>query len=99
LDKARDRFAQLKLRNVSLRHADGGWGWPEAAPYQAIIVTAAPKDVPPELLKQLDEGGRMVIPVGDNSQQLMVITKRDGEFERRIVEAVNFVPLLGGTVV
>ncbi|MCP5206366.1 MAG: protein-L-isoaspartate(D-aspartate) O-methyltransferase [Hahellaceae bacterium] len=99
LDKARDRFAHLKLRNVYLRHADGGWGWPEAAPFQAIIVTAAPKDVPPELLKQLDEGGRLVIPVGDNSQQLLVITRRGNEFDRRIVESVNFVPLLGGTVI
>jgi protein-L-isoaspartate(D-aspartate) O-methyltransferase len=62
-------------------------------------VTAAPKDVPPELLKQLDEGGRLVIPVGDNSQQLLVITRRGNEFDRRIVESVNFVPLLGGTVI
>lgn len=98
LDKAKDRLAQLKLRNVFLRHADGGWGWMEAAPFQAIIVTAAPKEVPQELLKQLDEGGRMVIPVGDSSQNLIVITRRGNDFERRTIESVNFVPLLEGTV-
>jgi protein-L-isoaspartate(D-aspartate) O-methyltransferase len=97
-EKARDRFARLKLRNIYTRHADGGWGWPEAAPFQAIIVTAAPKEVPAELLKQLDEGGRLVLPVGDDKQQLIVITRKGNEFERRTIESVNFVPLLGGTI-
>ncbi|ARU57666.1 protein-L-isoaspartate O-methyltransferase [Oleiphilus messinensis] len=97
-EKARQRFVAMGLRNIRLRHADGGMGWPEAAPFHAIIVTAAPEDVPRELLSQLADGGRLVIPVGGQSQQLMVMTRTGNEFSKRIVEAVRFVPLVEGTV-
>ena len=98
-DKARERFRQMGLRNVQLRHADGGFGWPEAGPYDAILSTAAPQAVPDELLKQLAPGGVLVIPVGGREQQLHLIL-RDGETENyitQIIEPVKFVPFLSGT--
>lgn len=98
-DKARERFRQLGLRNVQLRHADGGFGWPEAGPYDAILSTAAPQAVPDELLKQLAPGGVLVIPIGGREQQLHLIL-RDGDTENyitRILEPVKFVPFLSGT--
>jgi len=64
LEKARERFKRLDIHNVSLRHSDGTQGWSAHAPYDAIVVTAAPEDIPPRLRDQLAEGGRMVIPVG-----------------------------------
>ncbi|HEY0893989.1 MAG TPA: methyltransferase domain-containing protein, partial [Cellvibrio sp.] len=98
-DKARERLRQLGLRNVQLRHADGGFGWPEAGPYDAILSTAAPQAVPDELLKQLAPGGVLVIPIGGREQQLHLIL-RDGETENyitQILEPVKFVPFLSGT--
>ena len=98
-DKARDRLRQLGLRNVQLRHADGGFGWPEAGLYDAILSTAAPQAVPDELLKQLAPGGVLVIPIGGRDQQLHLIL-RDGETENyitQILEPVKFVPFLSGT--
>lgn len=98
-DKARERLRQLGLRNVQLRHADGGFGWPEAGPYDAILSTAAPQAVPDELLKQLAPGGVLVIPIGGREQQLHLIL-RDGETENYItqmLEPVKFVPFLSGT--
>lgn len=98
-DKARERLRQLGLRNVSLRHADGGFGWPEMGPYDAILSTAAPHAVPQELLKQLAPSGVLVIPIGGREQHLHLIM-RDGETENfvtRIIEPVKFVPLVSGT--
>lgn len=98
-DKARERFRQMGLRNVQLRHADGGFGWPEAGPYDGILSTAAPQSVPDELLKQLAPGGVLVIPVGGREQQLHLIL-RDGDTESfitKIIEPVKFVPFLSGT--
>jgi len=98
-DKARDRLRQLGIRNVQLRHADGGFGWPEAGPYDAILSTAAPQAVPDELLKQLAPAGVLVIPIGGREQQLHLIL-RDGETENyitQILEPVKFVPFLSGT--
>ncbi len=98
-DKARDRLRQLGLRNVQLRHADGGFGWPEMGPFDAILSTAAPRDVPPELLEQLAPGGVLVIPVGGNTQELRLII-REGDtdkFMTQVLEPVKFVPLLSGT--
>jgi len=98
-DKARDRMRQLGLRNVQLRHADGGFGWPEMGPYDGILSTAAPQAVPDELLKQLAPGGVLVIPVGGREQQLHLIM-RDGDtdnFVTKILEPVKFVPFLSGT--
>lgn len=98
-DKARDRLRQLGLRNVQLRHADGGFGWPEVGPFDAILSTAAPRTVPPELLKQLAPNGVLVIPVGAQTQELHLIV-REGDtdkFMTQILEPVKFVPLLSGT--
>lgn len=99
-DKARDRLRQLGLRNVQLRHADGGFGWPEMGPYDAILSTAAPHSVPEELLKQLAPSGVLVIPLGGREQHLHLIM-RDGESENfvtRVIEPVKFVPLVSGTL-
>ena len=94
---ARQRFRDLGLRNVSLKQSDGTWGWPQQAPFDAILVAAAPAEIPPALLEQLIDGGRMVIPVGaGNSQTLVVITRCGSHFERENLEAVSFVPLVGG---
>ncbi|RRC98693.1 protein-L-isoaspartate(D-aspartate) O-methyltransferase [Amphritea balenae] len=99
-DKARQRFSLLKLHNISLRHCDGGMGWPDKGPFDGIIVTAAPEEVPPELLAQLAIGGRLVIPVGGSRHQLLklVIRHSETEYETTVLEGVKFVPLLTGTV-
>lgn len=94
---ARQRFRDLGLRNVSLKQSDGTWGWPQQAPFDAILVAAAPAEIPPALLEQLIDAGRMVIPVGaGNSQTLVVITRSGSHYERENLEAVSFVPLVGG---
>lgn len=88
----------LKYDNVEVRAGDGSQGWPEHAPYDGIIVTAAAEHVPQPLLDQLKPGGRLVIPVGGqfNIQQLLLITKDlDGTLHRKNIEAVRFVPLTG----
>jgi protein-L-isoaspartate(D-aspartate) O-methyltransferase len=98
-DKARDRLRQLGLRNVQLRHADGGFGWPEMGPYDGILSTAAPQVVPQELLAQLAPNGVLVIPVGGQQQDLQLII-RDGESDKfftQVLEPVKFVPLVPGT--
>lgn len=98
-EKARKRLQRLKLHNVMLRHTDGGMGWPDKAPFDGILVTAAPREVPPELLEQLAVGGRLVIPVGDEHQSLKRITRvSETEYNTEVLESVRFVPLLGGTV-
>jgi protein-L-isoaspartate(D-aspartate) O-methyltransferase len=96
--KARQRMRQLKLRNVHMNHADGGMGWEERGPFDGILATAAPQRIPESLLQQLATGGRLVIPVGTESQHLQVVTRTHEGFETEIVEAVNFVPLRPGTV-
>jgi len=94
---ARQRLRELNLRNVSLKQSDGTWGWPQQAPFDAILVTAAPAEIPKALLDQLVDGGRLVIPVGAGSAQtLAVITRRGDQFDRENVESVSFVPLVGG---
>jgi len=97
-DRARERLRQLNIRNVMLKHADGGMGWPERGPFDGIIVTAAPKEVPAELLDQLADGGVLVAPVGEENQVLVEIIRNGDRFERRELEPVRFVPLLGGVV-
>lgn len=98
LVRAQERFKRLKYRNIYSRHADGGIGWPEQAPFDAIMVTAAPKEIPLELLRQLKDGGKMIVPLGDVQQHLTIITRRDEQFSREVIEPVMFVPFLPGVV-
>ena len=94
---SRHRLRKLKINNVSLRHGDGFEGWVSQAPFQGILVAAAPGAVPDALLEQLDEGGRLVIPVGASGRQdLLRITRRGDDFERELLGPVSFVPLLAG---
>jgi len=96
---ARARVDLLGLRNVKMKHADGTMGWPEKAPFDGIIVTAAPRELPQELLEQLKDGGRLIIPVGaEHHQELLLVTRKGSQFVRETLEAVRFVPLLGGTL-
>lgn len=99
LDKARRRARLLGFKNVKFQHADGGFGWAQQGPYDAILSAAAPEQVPEELLQQLAEGGRLVMPIGDaRKQQLIVIDKTDSGYDEKIIETVNFVPLVSGRV-
>lgn len=95
-EEARRRLASLGCDNVRVHCADGYCGWPDAAPYDLIIAAAAPDHVPPRLVEQLAEGGRLVLPVGRAAQQLLLIEKfADGELRRRFFGAVRFVPMTG----
>jgi len=96
-DESRDRLKNLGYKNVEVRHGDGYRGWPEQAPFDLIIVAAAPDHVPEPLIEQLKPGGRLVIPVGARfSQRLVVIEKQvDGKIVRRNVESVAFVLMTG----
>ncbi len=94
--QARQRLKRLDLHNVSFKYGDGWKGWENKGPFDAIMVTAAAKKVPDALLGQLADKGVLVIPVGDEVQQLMKITRRGDKFESEIVEAVKFVPLVNG---
>lgn len=94
--QAKRRLKQLDLHNVSTRHADGWQGWPAKGPFDAIIVTAAPPEIPVELMNQLDEGGVLVLPVGEEQQELKRITRKGGEYIVETIEPVRFVPLVQG---
>ncbi len=95
-NEARKRLAQLGYKNVTVRAGDGYRGWPEYAPFDLIIVAAAPDHVPQPLVDQLAPGGRLVLPVGSYPQNLVVIEKKkDGEVERKSVAPVMFVPMTG----
>ena len=97
LKVSRQRLRELRINNVSLRHADGFEGWASQAPYHGILVAAAPSEVPEALLAQLDEGGRLVIPAGPAGRQaLLRITRHGDDFERERLSAVSFVPLIQG---
>jgi protein-L-isoaspartate(D-aspartate) O-methyltransferase len=96
LDRAREVLRQLGVRNVSLQLGDGTLGWREYSPYDAIVVGAAAPSLPEPYAQQLADGGRVVIPVGEREEQmLVVITRRGDALERRDVVPVRFVPLLG----
>jgi len=96
-DKARERLKELGYKSVKVRNGDGYSGWPEEAPFDAIIVTAAANHIPPPLLKQLKEGGRLVIPLGPLTyyQTLTLVTKVRGEFMVEQLTGVAFVPMTG----
>jgi len=96
LNKAKGHFRELRLRNVKVKHTDGNMGLPEVAPFDGIIVTAGATHIPEELLRQLAVGGRMVIPVGSTEQVLTLVERLPEEYRKTELDAVKFVPLLGG---
>lgn len=100
LDEALQRFAELGLRNIHARVGDGNLGWPEEAPFDRIMLTAAGPDIPPALLEQLAPAGIMVLPIGPErgDQELIRLTRTETGFREEMLAPVRFVPLLTGTV-
>ena len=97
--QARQRFRRLGYRNVRVQHSDGSWGWPQFQPFDAIIVTAGGAEIPEPLLEQLAVGGRLVMPLGDRTRQILVtVTRTPTVYERVDLEPVVFVPLIAGGV-
>jgi protein-L-isoaspartate(D-aspartate) O-methyltransferase len=96
-DEAADRLKRLGYANVHVLHSDGYYGWEEHAPYDAIVVTCAPDHIPEQLVQQLKEGGRLVLPVGEPGgyQTLWQVTRQGKEIKKRDVTGVVFVPLTG----
>lgn len=96
-NKMRSRFFELGIRNVRVRHADGRLGWPEQAPFDAILVAAANVQVPAQLLEQLAVGGRLIMPVGAaGGQELLLVTRTAESLRDQVLDKVSFVPLLEG---
>jgi protein-L-isoaspartate(D-aspartate) O-methyltransferase len=97
LTRARRTLRELRIRNVHYRHDDGSVGWPARAPFDGILLTAAPHAVPPALFDQLKIGGRLIAPVGpDGRQELIRYIKTEARIERQSLGLVSFVPLLSG---
>lgn len=96
--RAESVLAALGYDNVFVKIGNGYLGWPEHAPFDKIIVTAAPPEVPQALVDQLAEGGRMVLPVGDFWQELILITRQNGKIKREKITDVRFVPMVNDTV-
>lgn len=95
--KAKSHLWELKLKNISFIHNDGGWGWPEYAPFDGILVSAAPPEIPEALLQQMALGGVMVIPVGESGrQELQRVIRTENGFDVEDLELVSFVPFLSG---
>lgn len=95
--KAKEHLWELKIKNVSYIHSDGGWGWPEYAPFDGILVSAAPAEIPETLLQQMAVGGVMVIPIGESGRQaLQLVIRSEKGYEVEEFEAVSFVPFLSG---
>lgn len=96
-NRAKEVLERLEYDNIKLKTGDGYKGWPEEAPFDAVIVTCAPDQVPKPLVDQLKEGGRMIIPVGDEGtvQELVLLEKKEGRIERRALLPVRFVPMTG----
>lgn len=93
--RAKATLDALEFQNIELRNADGHDGWPEAAPFDAILVTAAPAQVPQSLIDQLKFGGRLIVPVGSSNQELFQITKTSVGDIRKAIVPVKFVPMTG----
>ena len=94
-ESAHTRLNELNYWNIHLKRGNGYYGWIEHAPYDAILVTAAPKKMPHRLTQQLADGGRMVIPVGSDVQDLYVLQKGGGKVETTRITGVSFVPMTG----
>ncbi len=95
--RAREILQAIGYRNIHYKHSDGGMGWPDRGPFDGIIVTASPREVPQSLIDQLADGGRMLIPVGEAREQQLLLIQREGDqIEQTVLEAVRFVPMLGG---
>ncbi|MBE8168031.1 MAG: protein-L-isoaspartate(D-aspartate) O-methyltransferase [Shewanella sp.] len=94
--QARQKMKWLDLHNISFKYGDGWKGWANKGPFDAILVTAAAATVPESLLLQLMDGGNLVIPVGNETQQLLQITRNGDSYHSKIVEIVKFVPLVNG---
>jgi protein-L-isoaspartate(D-aspartate) O-methyltransferase len=94
--QTRKRYRDLRINNVKLKHGDGMQGYAEGAPYDAIVIAAAFAAVPEALKLQLADGGRLVMPLGDDQQVLLVVTRHGDDFTEEGLEAVKFVPLLPG---
>jgi protein-L-isoaspartate(D-aspartate) O-methyltransferase len=95
-DAAAKRLDLLGYENVTVKIGDGYKGWPDKAPFDAVMVTAAPPEIPQALVDQLAEGGRMVVPVGTNYQELMLLRKEKGRVSKKVITAVRFVPMVKG---
>ncbi len=94
--KARKNLREIRIPNVKVKYADGALGLPEFAPYDAIVMAAAATHIPQELLAQLEIGGRLVLPIGTETQKLTVVERTPQGFQQTELEQVKFVPLLGG---
>ena len=96
LERARKQLRAMRVRNVRLRHGDGLDGWASEAPFDLILGAAAPEHLPTQLLEQLAPGGRLILPVGGERQQLMIVTATPEGFVEEVIEEVNFVPMVRG---
>jgi len=95
--KAKNNLFELKIKNVSYMHNDGGWGWPEYAPFDGILVSAAPPEIPETLLQHMAMGGVMVIPTGESGRQaLQRVLRSEKGYDVEEMDAVSFVPFLSG---
>lgn len=95
-DRARQKLTDLGYKNIFVKCADGYLGWPEQAPFDCIIVTCAPDEIPQALIAQLAEGGKMVIPVGTRQQELKLLEKKQGKIKVNNIIPVRFVPMVKG---
>jgi protein-L-isoaspartate(D-aspartate) O-methyltransferase len=96
LPRARVRLRELNCRNVRVKHGDGRIGFRDAGPFDAIVLAAAATRIPEELIEQLVDGGRLVLPLGTSVQKLVLVTKTSDGFEQSVLDEVKFVPLLAG---
>lgn len=96
--QAKRKMNQLDLHNVKMKHGDGWQGWQSKAPFDAIIVTAAAASMPQVLPQQLSEHGRLIVPIGEQQQQLHCVDRLDGKVKHAVIENVNFVPLIAGAL-
>ena len=93
-EESRERLRKIGYKNVFVKCGDGYSGWEEHAPFDCIIVTCAPDEIPPRLIQQLKEGGRMVIPVGERRQELKLVVKESDKIEVKNIIPVRFVPMV-----